>query len=58
MGTTLASREDSIIDTLLEVLSIVTSPLEEDQTSTGTTEGLVATRSSVSLNNSETRESW
>jgi len=43
VGTTLASREDSIVNALLQVLTGFTLFLEEDQTSTGTTEGLMAT---------------
>ena len=42
MGTTLAGREDSLVDTLLEVLSVLQVLAEEDETSTRTTEGLVS----------------
>lgn len=41
VGTTLTSGEDSIVDALLEVRSIGVILPEEDETSTGTTEGLV-----------------
>ena len=54
--TTLASGEDSLVNALLKVLSLFDVLPEEDQTSTGTTESLVATRSSVSTSSSETRE--
>lgn len=42
VGTTLACREDGIVDALLEIQRLVRVPLEEDQTSTGTTESLVS----------------
>ena len=38
VGSTLQSREDGLIDTMLEVAVVFA---EEDKTSTGTTEGLV-----------------
>jgi hypothetical protein len=44
MGTTLASREDSLIDTLFEIFGIFQVLPEEDETGTRTTEGLVAGR--------------
>lgn len=42
MGSTLASREDSVINALLEVFRILEILPEEDETSTRTTESLVA----------------
>lgn len=41
MRTTLASREDSVIDTFLEILTILEIFAEEDQPSTRTTKSLV-----------------
>ena len=41
MGTALASGEDSIVYALLEVGGIFEVLAEEDETGTGTTEGLV-----------------
>jgi hypothetical protein len=42
MRSTLAGREDGIIDALLEVFRVFKVLPEEDQTSTGSTEGFVA----------------
>lgn len=42
VGTTLTSWEDSIIDTLLEVLSLLQILPEEDHPATGTTQRLVS----------------
>ena len=47
VGTTLASGEDSVVDALLEVLGLVGVFAEENQTSTGTTKGLMSARPSV-----------
>lgn len=41
VGATLASREDSLVDALLEVLMVRAIFLEEDQTRSWATEGLV-----------------
>lgn len=41
MGATLARREHSVVDALLEVLRFVRIPLEEDEAGTGATERLV-----------------
>ena len=49
VGTTLASREDSLVDALLEVLSLLGVFPEEDKTSTGTTECLVPVPQKVSI---------
>lgn len=49
MGTTLASGEDSLVDALLEVLSLLGVFPEEDKTSTGTTECLVPVPHKVSV---------
>lgn len=42
MGSTLASREDRVINALLEVFRILEILPKEDETSTRTTESLVA----------------
>lgn len=42
MGATLAGREDGVVDALLEILGVLEVLAEEDETSTGATEGLVA----------------
>ena len=42
VGSTLASREDSIVDTLLEILVVLTILAEEDQASTRATQRLVS----------------
>ena len=42
VGTTLAGGENSVVDTLLEVLRAFNILAEEDETGTGSTEGLVA----------------
>ena len=42
MGTTLAGREDSVIDTLFQICGLVAVLAEEDETSTRATEGLVS----------------
>ena len=41
---TLAGRENGVVDALLEVLCVLEILAEEDETSTGTTEGLVGGR--------------
>ena len=55
MRSTLASREDGIVDALLDVRLLVLA--EEDETSTGTTKSLVAVsdRDPVQLANSKER---
>ena len=42
VGTTLAGGENSVVDTLLEVLGAFNVLAEEDETGAGSTEGLVA----------------
>ena len=42
MGTTLASWEDSVINTLLKVIRLFEILPEENQASAGTTKGLVS----------------
>jgi hypothetical protein len=44
VGTTLAGRENSIVDTLLEILSLLTVLAEEDEAGTRAAEGLVSRR--------------
>lgn len=43
----LARGEDSIVDTLLEILGLLVVPTEEDEASTRTTEGFVSARVSA-----------
>jgi hypothetical protein len=47
VGTTLAGRENSVVDTLLEVLGALNVLAEEDESGAGSTEGLVAINSSI-----------
>lgn len=42
VGTTLASGEDSHVDSALNIVSVLVVFAEEDQSSTGTTKSLVA----------------
>ena len=44
MGTTLASREDSIVDALLKIRRVIEVFSEEDETSTGTTKSFVTVK--------------
>lgn len=47
MGTTLASGENRVVNALLQILGVLRIFPEKDQTSTGTTESLVASDESV-----------
>jgi hypothetical protein len=47
VGTTLAGRENSVVDTLFEILGLWNIFAEEDETGAGSTEGLVAINSSI-----------
>ena len=56
MGTTLAGREDSLVDTLLEVLGLIAILAEEDQASTRTTKSLVTVCEALSMSRNEAQE--
>ena len=44
MGATLASREDSVVNTFLKIRRVLEVFPEEDKTGTGTTKSLVAAK--------------